>query len=345
MRLAVKQTMMRFWLLLFTCCLSGLAIAAPDYVTAWPKQVQVEKPDPVLGNKPFWEHWVYSEAFAKRFKGFPIEKADPEMTGGIKAIVLRIFMRNVWQELNPDYPEQYDCEIDVYFDNKLSLPPTKSKVPYKPRPGYPNGISASYQRLAPYEEDDQAAIRDSQPVRAYMKKQPVIFAEPFDGRFAQFGVWEYRQSLAPGLSVISLLSGLGPYGVGCSVTAPLQEGGVHWLSLLGERPWDKREGAPPKAIHGTYDPRKSFSFDSGPDPESKGFFRVPEAFNKAALPKAALIKVLNWCIHNEKVGNRPIPEDASRSIANRCAEARMNGRILPDPLYHPGKETLQEYGY
>lgn len=27
----------------------------PEYVKAWPKQVAVEKPDPVLGDKPYWE--------------------------------------------------------------------------------------------------------------------------------------------------------------------------------------------------------------------------------------------------------------------------------------------------
>lgn len=48
----------------------------PDYVTAWPKQVPVEKPDPVLGDKPYLEIWSYSKEFGKRFKGFPIEGAD-----------------------------------------------------------------------------------------------------------------------------------------------------------------------------------------------------------------------------------------------------------------------------
>lgn len=107
---------LRVWLGLIAISLCGQAWAAPDYVTAWPKQVQVEKPDPVLGDKPFWEHWVYSESFARRFKGFPADKADPELKGGgLEAMALRIFKKNFWQELNPNYPEQYACEIDVYF--------------------------------------------------------------------------------------------------------------------------------------------------------------------------------------------------------------------------------------
>jgi len=76
----------------------------------------------VLGDKPYWEHWVYGESFARRFVGttdgqrFSVEKADPELKGRLHALVLRIYKKNLWDFLNSDYPEQYACEIDVYFE-------------------------------------------------------------------------------------------------------------------------------------------------------------------------------------------------------------------------------------
>jgi len=85
----MKQTRMWFWLPCSSGGLPGLTSAAPDYVTAWPRQVAVDKPDPVLGNKPFGEHWAYGETFARRFRDFPLEKVDPELKGGHK--------ENIWR--------------------------------------------------------------------------------------------------------------------------------------------------------------------------------------------------------------------------------------------------------
>jgi hypothetical protein len=51
----------------------------PEYVRAWPKQVTVDKPDPILGDKLVWEYWIYSERFAKRFQGFALEDTDKEL--------------------------------------------------------------------------------------------------------------------------------------------------------------------------------------------------------------------------------------------------------------------------
>lgn len=345
MNSTIKVGLLRGWLVLLAFCLNTQAWAAPNYVTAWPKQVQVEKPDPVLGDKPFWEHWVYSESFAKRFKGFPADKADPELKGGgLEAMALRIFKKNFWQELNPNYPEQYACEIDVYFDRMVSLPLSESGKPKKVFPAYPRGIAASYLQLEPYGEEDKVAIRASQPVRFSLKTQPLIFAVPLDGRFAQFGVREYRPSLITGMSVITLLSGFE-----CAVTAPLQKGGGHWLSLLGERPWDKTEGGPPKAVYGQYNRSINLAFDPSADSGSEGYLRVPEAFNKAALPKAALVKVMNWCIHKRHAHaspvGKPMPIESWQPIAYRCEVAEQRGEILPDPQYHLGKEGLQDTGY
>ena len=95
------------WNALLMLCLGAQAWAAPDYVTAWPKQVPVEKPDPVLGDNPFWEFWVYSEAFSRRFRGFPVEKANTEFSPGMQAMVFRIYMDYLWAKLWPEYPKQY----------------------------------------------------------------------------------------------------------------------------------------------------------------------------------------------------------------------------------------------
>ncbi len=342
----MRSTMKLYLLLpLLVSFLTMQAWAAPDYVTAWPKQVLVEKPDPVLGDKSFWEHWVYSEDFAKRFKGFPVEKADPELQDGIKAMALRIFKRNFWQELNPRYPEQYACEIDVYFDSSIALPLSESGRPRRIFPAYPAGISASFKRLDPVAEKDAKAIQASQPAPSNMKTQPLIFAAPFDGRYSQFGVREYRPSLIPGMSVITLLSGLE-----CKITAPLQNAGAHWLSLLGERHWDKTEGGQPKALYGSYTPPStSYVFDPDSSPKSKGYFRVPEVFNQMALPKVTLVKVMNWCIHKKDAHanpvGKPMPAESWEPIAIRCEEAERRGKILPDPQYYPDKEGLQDTGY
>jgi hypothetical protein len=341
--LAMKRAWIHVWLFLAIFALSALADAAPDYVTAWPKQVALEKPDPVLGDKVFSEHWVYGEAFAKRFDGFPVENADPELKGKLKAMVLRIFMRNFWQEINPRYPEQYACEIDVYFDSTRSLPLSETKHPKKVFPAYPRGITASYRRLTPLLAEDKAAIGASKPVPFSLKEQPLIFAAPLDGRFSVFGVREYHPDLLPGLSVITLMSGFD-----CSVSAPRQKAGIHWISLLGERPWDQTVSVSPKAAHGVYNPRVIRPFDPGSDPESMGYFRVPEALNREALPKSTLIKVLNWCISQKwkpsdwRVNGRTIHMD---ELLERCDEVEQRGRVLPDTRYHPGKEGLQDQGF
>lgn len=332
-------------LLLCGLALSFQSQAVPDYVTAWPKQVPIEKPDPVLGDKLYWEHWVYSESFAKRFKGFIVESADPELKDSqLHAIVLRIFKRNLWAGVNDSYPKQYACEIEIYFDSSLSIPlSAKIKDPAK---RYPTVAAPGYSRLDPYNEEDRLAIAQSQSVTTYPQRSPVVFSVPLDGRFTTFGLREYRHNLAPFISV-AVLSQAAAHG-GCEVTAPLQRGGAHWLSLTGERPWDMMEGGSPKAVHGLYGLRDAVTFAPGSDPESKGYVRIPEAFYKAALPKAALIKVLNWCIRqrhspsNWKVNGRNVTFE---EMTHRCEEVEQNGSILPDPRYHPGKEGLQDTGY
>ena len=339
-------------LTVFTLSAFGLltkASASPDYVTAWPKQVLVEKPDPILGNKPYWEFWVHSDAFAKRFKRTPQQNANQELKDGLQAMVLRIFKKNFWQELNPQYPQQYACEVDVYFDNATELPLSESGKPRHIFPAYSAGVSESSKRLDPIDERDAKAIQTSQPAPSNMKVQPLIFSDrPLDGRYSVFSVREYRPTLVPGLAVITLMS-----DYECTVAAPLQDGGVHWLSLNGERPYsrgkDGRYSTLWSGARGLYNSNIQSIFAPGPNPESKGYFRVPEVFAREVLPKVTLVKVLNWCIqkkhaHANPVG-KPMPPELWQQIADRCEEAEQRGRILPDPQYDFGKETLQITGY
>lgn len=347
MSLKIKVGMADVWFVLLAFCLNTQAWATPDYVTAWPKQVQVEKPDPVLGDKPFWEHWAYSESFAKRFKGFPADKADPELKGGgLEAMALRIYKKNLWEGLNPNFPEQYACEWDIYFDDSLGIPLMQTPRRFIP-PKYPPGVSASYSRLEPFDEKDRLAILKSKPVSANPLSPPLIFADrPLDGRYSAFQLREYHPNLVPGLAV-AVMGAQMP----CQVTAPKAGTGIHWLSLFGKRPYDKDDldSTLWRGMQGSWGVRvKTTAFDPGPNPQSKGYFRVPEAFNKAALPKAALVKVMNWCIRQKhspsdwKTNGQTI---SWQQLMYRCDEAELNGRILPDPRYHFGKEGLQDTGY
>lgn len=348
MRLTIKVGLLRGWLVLLAFCLNAQAWAAPDYVTAWPKQVPVEKPDPVLGDKPSWEYWVYGEAFAKRFKGFPVEKADPELKDGLRAMVLRIYKRNLWSEVNPSYPEQYACEVDLYFIDSVVLPLSESGKPRRIFLAYPEGVSESFKRLDPIGEKDAQAIRSSKPVQFNLKTQPLIFADrPLDGRYSSFGVREYHPNLAPGLSFVSL-----PASLFCGVAAPKPESGIHWLSLAGNRPYDKddKNSTLWRGMAGSWGTRVNTpAFDPGPAPESKGYFRVSEAFNKAALPKVTLVKVLNWCINQRYARDtRPIhikgmSDEAWQSFDARCRATEEHGVI--DPTTYPGKAATGNTGF
>lgn len=345
--ISVSARWMRSWFLLFLLGLAALAWAAPDYVTNWPKQVPVEKPDPVLGDKPFWEFWVYSESFAKRFKGFPVEKANPELKNGLRAMVFRIYKTNLWQGLNPDYPEQYACEWDVYFDNSLVVPLTGRPKGFTPTP-YPKHVSASYARLDPHEVSDRQALKASQPVASNPKQAPLVFATPLDGRYKSYRVREYRPEFVSGLAVLIFEAGMN-----CEATAPLQEGGSHWLSLQGERPYSRhKDGKDPTlwgAVHGSYQSGIKSTFDPSLHTKSKGYFRVPEAFNKAALPKVTLVKVLNWCINQRYARDtRPIhikgmSDEAWQAFDARCRAVEEHGVI--DSTTYPGKAATGNTGF
>lgn len=317
------------WLFLtLTIFSAGVAQAAPEYVTAWPRQVPVEKPDPVLGDKPFWEFWVYSEPFARRFKGFLVEKAEKELSGGMQAMALRIYKKNLWDGLNPNYPEQYACEWDVYFDNSLGIPLMQASRRFIPQK-YPPGVSASYGLLEPFDEKDRLDILKSKPVSANPLSPPLIFADrPLDGRYSAFQLREYHPNLVPGLAV-AIMGAQMP----CQVTAPKAETAVHWLSLFGERPYDQddRDSTLWRGMQGSWGGLvKTVAFDPGPSPESNGYFRVPEAFNKAALPKVTLVKMLNDCInYRHAYKNRKDKASAEHwiEIFRICKDAEEQGLI------------------
>ncbi|MBU1404539.1 MAG: hypothetical protein KKA71_03765 [Proteobacteria bacterium] len=90
----------------------------PGYVTAWPRKVEVAKPDPVLGDKPFQEIWAYNKAFAKRFKNLPPEGITEDFFPGAYALVFRVYKEIIFK----GYPEQYRCEYDFYFDSSIRIP-------------------------------------------------------------------------------------------------------------------------------------------------------------------------------------------------------------------------------
>lgn len=306
----------------------------PDYVTAWPQQVAVEKPDPVLGDKPYWEFWVYSEAFAKRFKGFPPEGVDPELKGGVHAIVARIFKGNLWSGVNPNYPKQYAYEMDIYFDNSIKLP--LSERPRKPSDGYPRSVLVSYLRLVPFDAQDEKALRVSELAPMHLKNAfPAIFSDqPLDGRFSSLGMWGYRPNLIPGLATVSLSTSV----LMGSMVAPKAEKGIIWLSLFGDNPYGIKG---PQRRSYTRDIK--LTFDPDPNPEQAGYIRMPEALYKAMLPKEALIKVLNWCINQDFAKSdridRGLPKRISKEdedkISRRCQDAAERGMVY---TIAPGKE-------
>lgn len=347
-----RKAMVRTWFFLLGWLVVGAALAAPGYVTAWPRQVPIEQPDPVLGDKPYWEHWVYSENFARRFSGttdgkrFTVEGADPELKGKLHALVLRTYKKNLWAGVNPDYPEQYACEIDVYFDDRIELPFQDQR---RANPRSKAGPIPSYERLIAANEADRKALQQSKSIEYILLRAPVLFAMPPDGRLHYQGSVDHRQPLVPGLAFLRLVVGFDASG--CAVATPAHPQGADWLSLTGHHPYQPKDLDDKKPLNipikGSYDRKyEGFAFDPGPDPESQGLFRIPRAFHEVALQKAALVKMLNWCINQRFAGEQRnakqrIP-DVWREIDRRCSNAEKNGII--DPGY-PGKEGLQEYGY
>ncbi|MEW5888861.1 MAG: hypothetical protein AB1768_07370 [Pseudomonadota bacterium] len=335
-----RKAVSRAWFLLLGWLVMGWAIAAPEYVTAWPKQVPIEQPDPVLGDKPYFEHWVYSEHFARRFTGttdgqrFLIDKADSELKGRkLYALVLRIYKTNRWRYLDSTYPEQYICEIEVYFDPSIELPETSERMRGRDKALRPAQRPGPHLLIA-VDKGDAQAIRESKRSEFYSAQSPAIFTTPPDGRIAYLGRHDYRPALAAGLAFVRLIAA-GTFSISCPIAAPLRPEGQEWLSLKGIHPYMQSKD------FGTYRPKfEGYPFDPGPDPESQGLFRIPRAFHDIALQKAALVKVLNWCIHQRDVDSkrntRERMPDVWNDISRRCSDAEQHGAITPGYYLNSG---------
>lgn len=293
----------------------------PEYVTAWPKQVAVEKPDPVLGDKLVWEHWIYGEEFAKRFEGFPLEKADKELLNSpIKAVVLRIYKTNMWIGVNPNFPEQYATDIDLYFDSNIKIPLSGKERPHTKSDAYPKGVSQSFKQLKPLSKLDEEDLKATQVTYLLPQHPYKILVTPLDGRFTTPGTHYYPKFLN-GMSFVSLKTGV----IG-GVVVPLQQNGALWLSLFGKTPYyDDSDPASKRALTQSYKETNT-TFEPGEHPENKGYVKLPHSFYEVALPKMALIKVLNVCIADKQHLNKASKE-AQEDFLKHCKEMEEQGVI------------------
>lgn len=298
----------------------------PEYVTAWPKQVAVDKPDPVSGDKLVWEHWIYSEKFAKRFKGFSIEKADSELkNSSVQAVVLRIYKKNLWMGVNDSYPEQYATDIDLYFDDTIKIPLSDKQRIYKKSDNYPEGIAESYKSLKPVDPNDKQALQAVKPVDFFLKPV-IIFAVPLDGRFSSLGT-TYYPNLVDGISLLSLKSRI----LG-GVAVPLANNGSLWLSLFSARSYKNQviTDSPIAAI-GSYT-QTTGTFIADEHQKMHGFVCLPKTFTEIALPKMALINDLNYCINQEYVHvnskHKSVTQKSYDEFMGWCSDTKKQGMIF-----------------
>lgn len=311
-------------IVLLSVSLSGRII--PEYVTAWPKQVSVDKPDPILGDKLVWEQWIYSERFAKRFKGFALNQADQELKDSpIQAIALRIYKKNLWMGVNDSYPEQYATDVDLYFDNTIQIPLSDKQRIYKKSDNYPEGIAESYKSLQPVDPNDDQALQAVKPVGFYLKPV-IIFAAPLDGRFSSLGT-TYYPNLVDGMSLLSLKSRI----LG-GVAVPLAKDGSLWLSLFGARSYkDQVITDSSIAAIGSYTEKRD-DFIANEYPKMHGFVRLPKTFTEIALPKMALINDLNDCINEEyvyaKYKHKSDTQKSYDEFMGWCSDTKKQGIIF-----------------
>lgn len=323
-------------LLGITLCAATAHAQRVAYYTAWPEVVPVLSPDPVLGDKKVWEHWVYTEAFAKRFKGFAPEGANSELRGGIQAMVFRVYRKAFWRGLFPDYPEQYACDLDVYFDSSIVLELDADKPIANLPSWYPEGIAESYKSIQPVSEEDRRAFSESQKAKLSLKSPPLIFAAPLDGRFTVKGTSGYHGSLAPGLAMIGMVG-----GVTCRVLGPKEQGGGIWLSLLGKRPFkNTNDSSLLGGLYGGVIRGYREVFEPGSNPEKVGYFRIPDAFHEVVLPKATLAKSLNDCItrkYGRLVASKDTSEWDKQKLLKTCEGIERQGLIYDFYYDRPGR--------
>ena len=340
----MKQLAMKS-LLLFLVFFQSV-VAAPGYVTLWPKKVSVYHPEPLLGDKSFREYWVYSKYFASKFEGFDEKEADINLNKNIQAIVLRIYKKNLWSRVKPDYPKQYTCELDVYFDDSLTIPLLERKRKYEPS-SYPDDISISVNRIK-LKSRENIVLKNLITNTHIASVSPKVFSFPVDGRYASFGIRRYYKNVTTSLSMVVLAQGI----PGCKITAPLKTNGSHWISLLGQLPFENRKphGGPPPIIQ-SYDSKyEKFKMKKSILNFKEGYFQFTNKFNRMTLPKLTLAKALNKCIYKEKVGNQSVEfrnknKEKWEEIKSRCDDIRESG-IISDPFLYNSRELgLNESGY
>jgi len=342
----INLSLFSFLIIALVVFYSSLINAAPDYVTAWPKKVKVETPDPVLGDKPYWEYWSYSKVFAKKFKGFDINKINLEINNDVYSIVLRIYKKNLWKRLNPDYPKQYACEFDIYFNSDFEIP-TKVRNKKLYLQPYPKKITSSINRLVLI-NGTKLEVKESKTSTHYTLVSPNVFSSPIDGRYASFGIKLYYPNFIPGISMVTLGQGVS----NCKLIAPLKKEGSHWISLFANLPFKKVNFAGgPSAIYSNYRHEiKNIKFSSSSNNIENGYFKIPNNLYLASLPKVTLAKVLNSCIYKEKVGNHSSKnreKDSAmwKEISERCSNIRKFGLISNPYLKLPRENGLSELGY
>jgi len=291
------------------------------YKRAWPSQVPVLKPDPVLGETKVWETWVYDKGFAGRFEGFDPQNANPELSPGVHAIVFRTYKRKIFDQV----PDMFVCEYSIYFDSRVRIPLSERDD----RHTYPPGISHSFRQLRPARVEDAKALAEAKPIGKAAKSKPLIFADgKLDGRYANFAL-DYFPDLVPGMSMAALRGG----DFTCKVIGPKRPESHHWIWLFGELPFNK-EGGP--FVHAYSDKFMQWTmngtFDPGPLEQTlaNGHVRVPEAFYEAVLPKVTLIKAVNECItyrNGYEVGRvRDIGGSRARHM-KACEDVEREGTI------------------
>jgi hypothetical protein len=128
------------------------------------------------------------------------------------------------------------------------------------------------------------------------------------------------------------------------------ETGMHWLSLFGHRPYgeDDRNSSLWKGLQGSWGARvNTAAFHAGKNPESEGYFRVPEALYNAALPKVTLVKALNQCIAKKYLHTLPDDKTPAKKwdeVVRTCREVEEKG-VIYSFYFDEIRHGLHELGF
>ncbi|MDH4321530.1 MAG: hypothetical protein OEV73_08550 [Desulfobulbaceae bacterium] len=169
---------------------------------------------------------------------------------------------------------------------------------------------------------------------------PAIFADgPLGGRFTTIAITNYYPDLTPGMSMVRLTALFN-----CEALAPKAEGTHIWLSLFGKHPY--LEGPRGKSLSGGHVRGLQGSYTPGPAPAKEGYFRMPEAFYRAVLPKVTLAKALNLCIGQRHVYSLPNewPQENWAKVFAACEDMEQNGTIY-NVLGGRVSEGLSDIGF